>query len=633
MVTKLRSFSTRIGVKISLILLFIAALLLSCYVVAMLAFAQVFPGSIFMEDYKDWLEVYGEFDTDSVGIALNNLGVNEYYDFLSDGEFAVDEMEKILVNMDYYVELTDGRIFQSEAVSKAGGKAFFGDQTAGKMIFSGMSHSGWHSEGNIFGSHPINIVTEGKYTAIKDAVFVPRQDVFAAKEAAYFEMRPLAIRGAIVVGALVIAALLFLVCLALISGKKPRDKDVHLCIVDRVYSDVLIAVGFICITIICILTTEALYYVGIGNMKSPWIALALLCVGLCLGIFLVMFLSIVRKIKAKKLLKHSLIYVVLHFIYKVCYKVYDLFRSLFDGRAYKNSPLTKKLFYSQLAFIAGSGFAVVGFCLGMFLPPLFLLPLIGEIVLIYWYIKGNNETFDEINDGINEGLEEQMRAERMKINLVTNVSHDLKTPLTSIISYVELLSYDETLSAESRDYVSILAEKSDRLKHIVADLFDLAKATSGNIPLDIEELDLKKLVEQTVADMQDKIDSSGVIMKLTLPGSPIMADNDGKKLYRVLQNIFDNALKYSVEKTRVFIEIASENGFAEITVKNTASYEMDFTADEVLQRFNRGDKSRTTDGSGLGLSIAQSFTIACGGDFDVKIDGDLFKVTIKLKTK
>jgi len=303
--------------------------------------------------------------------------------------------------------------------------------------------------------------------------------------------------------------------------------------------------------------------------------------------------------------------------------------SLFDGRAFSKYPLTKSLFYRQLIFI------ILSFVF-VFLTFLFialetyaaLIPPVLEMVMIYWYIKGNNRTYMDINRGFDESLEEQMKSERMKVALITNVSHDLKTPLTSIISYIDLLSKEEGLPETAKDYVKILGEKAGRLNNMVSDLFDLAKSTSGNMPVDIEKLDLKKLIEQTLADMGDRIEKSGLAFRVRLPEKPMQINADGKKLYRVFQNVIDNALKYSLQGTRVYVALEENEGMAVATVKNTAGYEMDFTADEILQRFMRGDKSRTTEGSGLGLSIAESYTKLCGGRFKVDIDGDLFKVTI-----
>lgn len=237
-----------------------------------------------------------------------------------------------------------------------------------------------------------------------------------------------------------------------------------------------------------------------------------------------------------------------------------------------------------------------------------------------------------LGSNFEKNVEKRVKSERMKINLVTNVSHDLKTPLTSIISYVDLLS-KEDLSPEAMDYVTVLSSKSERLKNIVSDLFELAKTTSGEIPIEHEDIDLCRLIQQTLGDMDDKITGSDIVIKTSVPDCPVIINSDGKRLYRVVQNLIDNALKYSLQNTRIYILLNVLKDTAELSVKNTASYEMNFTSEEILERFARGDESRTTEGSGLGLSIAQGFTIACGGTFDLQIDGDQFKVVIKFKLK
>lgn len=229
---------------------------------------------------------------------------------------------------------------------------------------------------------------------------------------------------------------------------------------------------------------------------------------------------------------------------------------------------------------------------------------------------------------IQENLERQMQAERMKVELVTNVSHDLKTPLTSIISYIDLLSKEE-LSPVARDYVKILENKSDRLKKMIADVFDLTKASSGNLKIHKEKLDLKKLLVQVLADMEKEINSSSIKVVEQLTANPVTVKSDGQKLYRVLQNIFDNALKYSLAGTRVYVTLEAKQGKAVLRVKNVAAYEMNFSKEEVLRRFFRGDTARTTEGSGLGLAIAREFTEVCGGKLDLDIDGDVFIVEMQ----
>lgn len=243
-------------------------------------------------------------------------------------------------------------------------------------------------------------------------------------------------------------------------------------------------------------------------------------------------------------------------------------------------------------------------------------------------IYGMTEKLNNISEGIQKAVDEQIKSERMKIELVTNVSHDLKTPLTSIISYINLLS-EEKLTPEAQDYVKILEQKSERLKVMVSDLFDLAKATSRT-DLAIEALDAVVLTEQVLADMSDKISASGKEIRKDITVETAPVKGEGKKLYRVLQNLLDNALKYSLEGTRVYLSVKAKDNKALIMVKNIASYEMTFTPDEITERFTRGDKSRTDEGNGLGLSIAKTFTEACGGTFRVIIDGDVFAAEVSL---
>lgn len=242
-----------------------------------------------------------------------------------------------------------------------------------------------------------------------------------------------------------------------------------------------------------------------------------------------------------------------------------------------------------------------------------------------------SQKLTNIGQGMEKALETQMKGERMKIDLITNVSHDLKTPLTSIIGYVDLLSRDQTLSAESRDYVTILINKTERLKSIISDLFELAKATSGDAKVDLEEMDMKRLVEQTLGDMADQIEESGFAIRYQCEATHTRFIGDSSRMYRVVQNVIENALKYSLKGTRIFLRITEADQNIKLEVVNTASYEMNFTEEEIMERFARAEKSRTSEGNGLGLSIADSFTKNCGGEFSIRIDGDQFLVTIQFK--
>ena len=242
-------------------------------------------------------------------------------------------------------------------------------------------------------------------------------------------------------------------------------------------------------------------------------------------------------------------------------------------------------------------------------------------------IVGNK--LQNIQNGLKTAITEKTKSERMKVELVANVSHDIKTPLTSIISYIDLLKQEEELPEHVKDYITILDDKSKRLNEMVQDIFSVTKATSGQLPVKIERLDFGKLLNQTLADMEEKIELSEVRIKAEIEEHKYYIMADGQRLYRVCQNLIVNALKYSLPGSRVFISLDScDNMRARALFRNTSKYELDQNID-FSERFVRGDDSRTDGGSGLGLSIAKSFTEACGGYFGIEINGDMFIVTVE----
>ncbi len=241
------------------------------------------------------------------------------------------------------------------------------------------------------------------------------------------------------------------------------------------------------------------------------------------------------------------------------------------------------------------------------------------------------DQLEDIRHGMAKAVDEQMKSQRMKVELIANVSHDIKTPLTSIISYVEILKQEDGLPEYVKDYIKILDEKSKRLKNMVTDVFAVSKAASGELPVQMEELDFGKLLRQTLADMEEQIQGSNVTFRTQIPETPVMISADGQRLYRVFQNLFQNACKYSLPGSRVYVALHTDGSLAVASVKNTSSQELEKGRD-FTERFVRGDASRTDGGSGLGLSIAQSFTEACGGEFSWETDADLFIVRVAFQT-
>lgn len=238
------------------------------------------------------------------------------------------------------------------------------------------------------------------------------------------------------------------------------------------------------------------------------------------------------------------------------------------------------------------------------------------------------DNFNNIGSNLDNAIEDAVKSERLKTELITNLSHDLKTPLTSIINYSDLLSKDDNTEDEVKEYSKIIKEKSNKLKVLIEDLFEVSKATSNNIELDRQELDFNSLVQQSIGEWEDKIKENNIEIISNLPEDKVMLNIDGQKFSRVLDNLFSNISKYALENSRVYVDLIDEDG-VKLTIKNISKYPLNISAEELMERFTRGEKSRTTSGSGLGLSIASSFVRAHGASFDIEIDGDLFKVRIE----
>lgn len=238
------------------------------------------------------------------------------------------------------------------------------------------------------------------------------------------------------------------------------------------------------------------------------------------------------------------------------------------------------------------------------------------------------DNFNNISSNLDDAVNDALKSERLKTELITNVSHDLKTPLTSIINYSDLINKGDVTEEERDEYAKIIHDKSLKLKNLIEDLFEVSKATSNNIELHKEELDFKALVEQSIGEWEDKINENGIEIITNLPDEKVTLNLDGQKFSRVLDNLFSNIYKYALENSRVYVDL--ENGeHVKLTIKNISKYQLEVSEDELVERFTRGEKSRTTAGSGLGLSIASSFVMAHGAKFKIQVDGDLFKTIIE----
>lgn len=246
-----------------------------------------------------------------------------------------------------------------------------------------------------------------------------------------------------------------------------------------------------------------------------------------------------------------------------------------------------------------------------------------------WEFKKHGETLNNINDGISVAVNERLKSERMQTELITNVTHDIKTPLTSIISYVDLLSKEELNNEKADEYVEVLTRQSERLKKLIEDLIEASKATTGNLKVEFSDVDVKVLLEQSLAEFSDKLETKGLKPVVNYRTEDTVVKADGKHLWRVFDNLINNISKYAQENSRVYVDVERGDNL-KVSFKNISKDELNISGDELMERFVRGDKSRNTEGNGLGLSIAKSLMKLQDGDLDIVIDGDLFKVIIIL---
>ncbi len=248
---------------------------------------------------------------------------------------------------------------------------------------------------------------------------------------------------------------------------------------------------------------------------------------------------------------------------------------------------------------------------------------------MYWEFKHHAENLNSIGDGMAAAVEQRMKSERLKTELITNVSHDIKTPLTSIVNYVDLLQKPHTPEQES-EYLEVLDRQSKRLKKLTEDLVEASKASTGNMNVNIVRTNAREIIEQSLAEYGRRMEQGNLTVIVNIPDEPPHAMADGRLLWRVLDNLFNNVVKYALPGTRVYITSELDGGEAVISVKNISRDPLNISAEELMERFVRGDASRHTEGSGLGLNIAQSLVNLMHGKFSLSVDGDLFKAEIRL---
>lgn len=485
---------------------------------------------------------------------------------------------------------------------------------------------------------------------VDDALRVDDQYSKAAAQLAHWQAdRDWYLAGTIVLGTLGVLLTVYLCCGA---GRKQGVEGIYLNWFHRMPGDVLLTllllggVGAVALGIVIVANAYGdlpmfmqLIGVGLGVAAAAAMGLAAL-------------ITVCARCKAHTLLRNTWIWMICAWFWrKVCQLIVTV------GRMSQALPLVWKAVLGCMAYFL---FTIVtvdnGHATGLWL-------LVSAGVAVYlclwaWQWKkirrgtqeiiGGNPSYhidtqrmlpdlrghaDELNNlghAISTAVDERMKSERFKAELITNVSHDLKTPLTSIINYVDLLKKVDIQDPKAQEYIEVLDRKSQRLKKLTEDLVEASKASTGNLAVNWERLDFKQLADQALAECGDRLEAQGLTVVRTLPEGQVWVEADGRHLWRVLDNLLTNCAKYALPGTRVYVELREGGGWAVLSVKNISRDALDVPAERLMERFVRGDESRNASGSGLGLSIAQSLTELQNGKFEISIDGDLFKAVVSL---
>lgn len=478
----------------------------------------------------------------------------------------------------------------------------------------------------------------------------PQEDSFYEARQEYSNMYPWIYIG---MAAMVISALGCIICfiyLSTIAGKTGEGKEYVICWFDKIPTELVFIAASICAIITILIFGEVFYRFGASELAGLLVICGVLAF-FSSALFLLFYLSFVRRIRAGILWNKSI----------TCWIVRGI-GSVFHAR----KPATKMIIWFGIHVLGclitipmlmewNDSYRTLGILcfIGMSVAEGVLIVREGvqrnkvlegirkisegdlEFKIDTQELKGDNkklaEAVNTIGDGLFHAVDDSMKNERLKADLITNVSHDIKTPLTSIINYVDLLKREDIPNERAQNYLAVLEQKSQRLKQLTEDLLEASKISSGNITLQMERINFIELVYQTGGEFNEKFEAKGLTAVTKLPREPVVIMADGRRIWRVVENLYNNVAKYAMANTRVYVDMVAEEERVTLSIKNISQNALNIQADELTERFIRGDVSRSTEGSGLGLSIAKNLTQLMGGEFEIYLDGDLFKVSISFR--
>ena len=442
----------------------------------------------------------------------------------------------------------------------------------------------------------------------------PIQDQYKSMMEEYSFRRTLSILGVVLFFGSILAFLLSFATLLLRTGRG-ENRQMILYSIDRLPLEAILAIGvfwFFFAEVFNRYFFDSLILV-LGKLPEPLFFHRIGLFSLRYMVFLPLLLSLVRQMRKGILFSSS-----------YCRRIWILLESTLSASGFARSKL-----YSVLLFVLPNflGIGLFGYNMYCFFHHKSLLHLGFSLLLLFLLVSIDYYSYS-ISRGLKAAVTEQVKAERLKTDLITNVSHDLKTPLTSIISYVDLLKRENIENPRVQEYITVLEQKSSRLKNLTEDLVEASKASSGNITLDLIPIHYTEILQQSLGEFEDKLAARSLQVLTTLPQEDILILADGRQLFRVLENLLNNCCKYALLGSRVYIDLQKDEEMATFTMKNISEAPLNVSPEELTERFVRGDVSRSTEGSGLGLSIAKSLTKLMNGKMKIEIDGDLYKVSL-----
>ncbi len=483
---------------------------------------------------------------------------------------------------------------------------------------------------SVEGNYTLAIAIDPSYVASDNLQTYKRQ---------YEEIQPISrmsVYGVILGGILYLLTLLYLT-LAAGRGTEEEDRSISLTRFDRIRTEgaaLLLLLPAWLITFAGTLMHNRVNGLGEAGVFGGVITFLLNFLFLC-G-----YLSLVRRIKTRTLWKNSVLYAVLKHFYRMVgrWKVTTKVMLSYGMFLLVNMLL---FFFGSLGIML---LVIFDFAAGLILLQqarqrkqiLEGIRKISEGDLNYQIpiekLSGDSlllaEAVNHIGEGLSTAVEQSVKDERLKTDLITNVSHDIKTPLTSIINYVDLLKREDIPNERARNYIAILEDKSQRLKHLTDDLVEASKISSGNVKLELVRINFQELINQTNGEFSEKFEERELQLVVNMPREPVIIEADGRRLWRIIENLYGNVAKYAMPGTRVYVELTVVGHMVRFHIKNISEQPLNIDAGELTERFIRGDVARSTEGSGLGLSITKTLTELQKGSFDIYLDGDLFKVTI-----